>query len=76
MIDPIPADQLPDEQTVAAFGARLEAYAATLPEREHQMLQILILRAMDPVERMRWRDLEALLSDREEAVLRALAEEE
>jgi hypothetical protein len=65
-----------DEPTIAAFAERLDAYASTLSERERDALKTLLLRAMDPLERMRWRDTSMLLDPREEALLQALAGEE
>ena len=76
MTEPTPTDDLPDEQAIASFAARLEAYAVGLPERERQALETLLIRAMDPVERMRWRQTAGLLDPREEALLRSLADEQ
>ncbi len=75
MSDAISDSDLPDEMAVATFAARLEAYAETLPERERDVLMAMIYRAMDPLERLRWRDTSALLDPREEALLRAIADE-
>lgn len=59
-----------------AFAARLDAYAATLAAREREALMIILARAMDPGERMRWRHAATLLDPSEEAALRALLDEE
>jgi hypothetical protein len=67
-----PGDVALDEQTVAAFAAHLEAFSLTLAERERQLLAALLLSAMDPLDRMRLRAPEDLLSPMETAVLRAL----
>lgn len=70
-------DAAPDEGAVAAFADRLDAYAQTLSPRERRTLETMILLAMDPIDRIRWRrDPAALLSPREEAFLQALAKEE
>jgi hypothetical protein len=69
--DEVP-DALVDDATIDAFVTRLETYAAALTESERRALATIILRAMDPLERMRWRDPADLLDPREEAVLRAL----
>ena len=71
-----PLDEPPKEQDIAAFAARLDAYAATLSARERDALMIILARAMDPVERMRWRHAATLLDPSEEAALRALLDEE
>jgi len=65
-------DDLPDESTVGEFGERLEAYAAGLPEREQRLLRLFIIGAMDPLERLRQLQPDGLLSEQEEAVLRAI----
>lgn len=67
---------IPDEQTIANLAARLEAYAETLSEAEREALKTIVLRAMDPIERMRWRDEADLLTERESAVLRALEQKD
>lgn len=76
MSEPTNRDATPDvtsdPETVAAFAARLEAYAASLSSRERQVLEVLLLAAMDPIERMRWRRTEDVLNPEEEAVLAAL----
>jgi hypothetical protein len=66
---------LPCEESIARFAARLEQYAATLPPRERRSLETILLRAMDPLERIAWRDTAELLDPREEALLRSLTEE-
>ena len=75
MIEP-PLGDPPKEQDIAAFAARLDAYAATLSAREREALMIILARAMDPVEWMRWRHAATLLDPSEEAALRALLDEE
>lgn len=71
-----PHDDPPKEQDIVAFAARLDAYAATLAAREREALMIILARAMDPGERMRWRHAATLLDPSEEAALRALLDEE
>jgi hypothetical protein len=65
-----------DEDAVAAFAARLSAHAADLSAHDRLVLSTMLLRAMDPLERMRWRDAAQLLSPSEEAVLRQLLDEQ
>ena len=62
------------EQTVATFAARLEAYAVDLPEREREILGAILIRAMDPLERMGLQNPSSILGPHEEAVLRTLAD--
>jgi hypothetical protein len=61
-----------DEATVAAFADHLEAFAATLPEPERDLLAALLLSAMDPLDRMRLRQPGEVLTPTELAALRAL----
>lgn len=75
MTEQTPADTVLDEQAIASLAARLEAYATGLTAHERRVLETIILAAMDPVERMRWRDPAAVLDPREEAFLNALADE-
>jgi hypothetical protein len=59
-------------ETVEAFAHRLEAWAATLSEREQAILAAIVDAARDPLERARHRDPAELLSDAERAVLARL----
>jgi hypothetical protein len=56
------------------FAEHLEAYAGTLSPRDRAVLQLLLLRAMDPVERVRWTSPPDLLDDGQEALLQDLAD--
>ena len=71
---PLPSDL--DSEAVAGFAARLSAYAADLSAEDRLALSTLLLRAMDPLERMRWRDAAQLLSPAEEATLRQLLQDQ
>ena len=75
MTQPLAGDAAGEDALVALAG-RLEAYAAGLPQREQEMLMLLLLRAMDPVDRMGLRDAATLLAPREAAFLRTLAREQ
>ena len=75
MPDEILPDDAPDDAALESYVARLDAFAQTLAPREQKTLETMILMAMDPIERMRYRRDPDLLSDREEAYLRALGEE-
>jgi hypothetical protein len=70
-------DLAPDDDAasvVPVFGRHLEAYARTLEPRDRLVLRLLILRAMDPVERIRWTSPADLLDEGQEALLQDLAE--
>jgi hypothetical protein len=76
VIDPSTTDiETLDHAALAAFAARLSAYASELSQQDRLALSTLLLRAMDPLERMRWRDAAQLLSPGEEAVLLQLLEQ-
>jgi hypothetical protein len=62
-------------ETVQAFAQRLEAFAAQLSDRERQALESLVLRAMDPLERISLRDPGGLLEPHEEALLQEIESE-
>ena len=70
------ADDRLDEEAIESFSVRLDAYAATLPERERKALELIMLAAMDPHSRMQWRNATDVLSAREEAELSALASQQ
>jgi hypothetical protein len=72
----LPADSDLDEDALAAFARRLGDYAAGLNARDRTALKTLLMRAMDPIERMRWREAADLLSPAEEATLRSLLDEQ
>jgi hypothetical protein len=67
---------LPGEPALASFAARLETLAAGLPESERRRLEAIIVLAMDPLERMRWRKADSLLERDEESYLRSLLDEQ
>jgi hypothetical protein len=75
MTDGRVSDESISEEAIKTFADRLEAYAAQLPEREREALQSIIIRATDPIERIRWRDVTGVLEPHEEAFLRSLADE-
>jgi hypothetical protein len=62
-------------ETVQAFAQRLEAFAAQLSDRERQALESLVLRSMDPLERISLRDPGSLLEPHEEALLQEIESE-
>jgi len=64
------------DQVLAAFAAHLDAYAAELSDRERGTLMTILVRAMDPLERIRWRDIASILTPNEASVLNELLHEE
>lgn len=68
-------DERVSGETVQAFAQRLEAFAAQLSDRERQVLESLVLRAMDPLERISLRDPGCLLEPDEEALLQEIESE-
>jgi hypothetical protein len=68
-------DESTSEQTIQAFAARLDAFAAQLSDRERQMLTRIVVRSLDPLERLSLRDVNGLLEPDEEALLQALERE-
>ena len=68
-------DDLMSGETVQAFAQRLEAFAAQLSDRERQALESLVLRAMDPLERISLRDAGDLLESHEEELLQKIESE-
>jgi hypothetical protein len=71
-----PAGDPPGQEALLALAGRLEAYAAALPEHDQQLLKVLLLRAMDPVDRIGLRDVDSVLDAREAAYLDTLAPHE
>ena len=59
-------------ETIEAFAEHLEAFAAQLSDRERQALANLLLRAMDPLERISLGDASDLLEPHEEALLQEM----
>jgi hypothetical protein len=60
------------EADLDGFADRLAAFAATLNHDDRVTLNAMLLRAMDPMERMHWRNRSELLSPAEDATLRQL----
>jgi hypothetical protein len=67
-----PADGEPP--AIASLGDHLADLASSLEVRERQTLRLLLYRAMDPVERVRWTSDPDLLDAEQEALLRTLAQ--
>ena len=56
------------------LAERLEAFSGDLTERDRVLLEIVLLSAMDPLDRLRWRDASRLLNAREVELLDRLVE--
>jgi hypothetical protein len=69
-----PSDRLPDvsDATIDSFAERLGGYADRLTEHERLLLEVLVLRAAEPIDRMLAREPSELLEPEEEAILKAL----
>ena len=68
-------DLLPDddyEAGVESLSAQLAAYAETLDGRQREMLEHLLYRAMDPIERVALTAPEDLLDAREFEILSSI----
>ncbi len=63
------AEAATQDDVLASFAARLDDYASSLPSRERRALDVLLLRAMSPLDRIRAQRLDGLLTPDE---LRAL----
>jgi hypothetical protein len=62
------------ELTTERLGAALDAFAGILPERDRRVLITLLLRSVDPIDRVRLLSPE-LLSEEQEALLAAIETE-
>jgi hypothetical protein len=65
----------PDYGKISEFVANLDIFAAQLDKREILALRLIIFSAMDPIERMRWKET-ALLKGNESRVLKSLLSSE
>ncbi|MDQ3852542.1 MAG: hypothetical protein M3299_06885, partial [Thermoproteota archaeon] len=57
------------------FAQRLDSFAATLPKSERLLLATIIFNLMDPIERMKWRNVTNLLKPDEIEILNKLQSE-
>ncbi|MGH9124776.1 MAG: hypothetical protein ACRDZ8_08630 [Acidimicrobiales bacterium] len=68
-------DELSDAQMeadLASFAAHLDQYAATLDLRDRRLLELVLYRALSPLEQLRLRDAAGLLDEEERAILAEL----
>jgi hypothetical protein len=63
------------ETALSGFADHLDEYAGTLSAREQQVLVLVLLRAMDPLDRVRWTSDPAILDEGQQALLRELDEQ-
>lgn len=61
-----------ENRLLTSFTKRLDSFASTLPRRERLILAEIIIASMDPIERMRWRDLTKILDPSEVEILKKL----
>lgn len=61
-----------ENRLLTSFTKRLDSFASTLPRRERLILAEIIMASMDPIERMRWRDLTKILDPSEVEILKKL----
>jgi hypothetical protein len=62
-----------DEEMVAAFCRKLDAFAEQLSDQERLALGGLVFRAMGPLDRFRLANSSDVLTDEEKRVLRSLS---
>lgn len=62
------------EQAIWSFARKLDAFASGLSEKERRVLSGIVLRAMGPLERMRWTNAGDVLTEEERQVLRSLSD--
>lgn len=67
-----PASPPDTSDPAGSLAARVGELAATLPSREGQVLAMLLLQAMDPVNRRRWQPLQHLDPEQEALLERLL----
>lgn len=62
-------DEKDYENDLLSFADSLDSFAATLTRRERLILAAIILNSMDPIERMKWRNVTNLLEPGEIDIL-------
>jgi hypothetical protein len=63
-----------DENEVSSFAESLKRYSLTLPDEERHLLYELLLRAMEPLDRFRYRSASDLLTEDEQIALQCLTD--
>jgi hypothetical protein len=69
-------DEKDSEKDLLSFARKLDSFATTLPKSERLILAAIIFNLMDPIERMKWRDVATLLKADEIEILNKLQNEE
>jgi hypothetical protein len=69
-------DEKDSEKDLLSFARKLDSFATTLPKGERLILAAIIFNLMDPIERMKWRDVATLLKADEIEILNKLQNEE
>jgi hypothetical protein len=69
-------DEKDSEKDLLSFAHKLDSFATTLPKSERLILAAIIFNLMDPIERMKWRDVTTLLKADEIEILNKLQSEE
>jgi len=64
-----------DLNNLLSFAQKLDSFAETLPKSERLLLATIIINLMDPIERMKWRDVTNLLNADEIQLLKRLQSE-
>jgi hypothetical protein len=68
-------DEKDPENDLLSLAHRLDSFAATLPKSERLLLAAIIFNLMDPIERMKWRNVTNLLEPDEIEILNKLQRE-
>jgi hypothetical protein len=69
------SDEKDSENDLLSFAHKLDSFAATLPKSERLILVAIIFNLMDPIERMKWRNVTSLLKPDEIEILNKLQSE-
>lgn len=60
------------EADLTSFAGHLDLFAASLDERDRRLLELVVFRALSPLEQLRLRDAAGLLDKDEQAMLAEL----
>jgi hypothetical protein len=63
------------ENDLLSFAHKLDSFAATLPKNERLILAAIIFNLMDPIERMKWKNVTSILKPDEIEILNKLQSE-
>lgn len=68
-------DEKDSENNLLSFAQRLDSFAAALPKSERLLLATILFNLMDPIERMKYRNVTNLLKPDEIDILNKLQSE-